>query len=63
MAGLLLLTVGFVLISTLSTDTTRSGYILRYAGVGLGIGLFNAPNNSAIMGAAPRSAWASPLAS
>lgn len=53
-AGLLLLTVGFVLISTLSTDTTRSGYILRYALVGLGIGLFNAPNNSAIMGAAPR---------
>ncbi len=53
-AGLFLLTIGFVMIATLSTDTTPGGYIARYALVGLGIGVFNAPNNSAIMGAAPR---------
>ncbi len=40
--------------STLSEQTSTLGYIVRLLPVGLGAGLFHAPNNSAIMGAAPR---------
>ena len=31
------------------------GYVLRFLPVGIGMGMFQSPNNSAIMGAAPRS--------
>jgi hypothetical protein len=31
-----------------------AGYVLRLAPLGIGMGMFNSPNNSAIMGAAPR---------
>jgi EmrB/QacA subfamily drug resistance transporter len=53
-AGLMLLVAGFLAISTLSMTTTALGYILRFVPVGLGMGVFQSPNNSAIMGAAPR---------
>ena len=52
--GLAIALFGFVGLRTLSTDTTTLGYILRFAPIGLGFGIFQSPNNSAIMGAAPR---------
>lgn len=54
LTGLALLIVGYVAISTLSTETTVLGYVLRLLPVGLGMGIFQSPNNSVIMGAAPR---------
>ena len=53
--GLLILLVGFLAVSTLSTQTTALGYILRFLPIGVGLGVFQSPNNSAIMGAVPRS--------
>jgi EmrB/QacA subfamily drug resistance transporter len=53
-AGLSVLLGGFLAISTLGLTTTAAGYILRFLPVGLGMGIFQSPNNSAIMGAAPR---------
>jgi len=53
-AGLIMMTIGFVGVSSLDADTTVLGYILRFLPVGLGMGMFQSPNNSAIMGAAPR---------
>jgi EmrB/QacA subfamily drug resistance transporter len=52
--GLVLLFTGFLTISTLATDTTTLGYLFRFMPVGLGIGIFQSPNNSAIMGTATR---------
>ncbi len=54
-AGLLIILLGFLAISTLSTDTTALGYVLRFLPIGIGIGIFQSPNNSAVMGAVPRS--------
>jgi EmrB/QacA subfamily drug resistance transporter len=53
-AGLLTLLLGFLAISTLSTGTTAVGYVLRFLPIGIGIGTFQSPNNSAVMGAVPR---------
>ena len=52
--GLAVLLFGQVMVSTLGTDTTVIGYLVRFIPVGIGIGLFQAPNNSAVMGSAPR---------
>lgn len=52
--GLLLFTVGALLVSTMQADTPWWGYLLRALPMGVGMGFFQAPNNSAIMGAAPR---------
>jgi len=53
-AGLAVLAAGFLAISSLDAETTTLGYILRFLPIGLGMGIFQSPNNSAIMGAAPR---------
>jgi EmrB/QacA subfamily drug resistance transporter len=53
--GLILLVIGYMASSTLSQETTLAGYILRLIPIGVGMGIFQSPNNSAIMGAAPRS--------
>ncbi len=53
-AGLAMLAVGFLAVSSLDAETTTLGYVLRFLPVGLGVGIFQSPNNSAIMGAAPR---------
>jgi EmrB/QacA subfamily drug resistance transporter len=53
-AGLLLMAITYMLLSTLQADTSTLGYILRIAPLGIGVGMFNSPNNSAIMGAASR---------
>ncbi len=54
--GLVILLFGYLAISTLDQDTTIRGYVLRLIPIGLGMGIFQSPNNSAIMGAAPKRA-------
>ena len=54
LAGLLLLVVGCLSIADLSVETTVWGYIFHLLPLGLGLGLFLAPNNSAVMGGAPK---------
>ncbi|MBN1218531.1 MAG: MFS transporter [Anaerolineae bacterium] len=49
--GLLLIAFTFLMLSTLQTDTSTLGYILRIVPLGIGMGMFQSPNNSAIMGA------------
>jgi MFS family permease len=53
-AGLAVLAAGFLAVSSLDAETTALGYVLRFLPIGLGMGMFQSPNNSAIMGAAPR---------
>ncbi len=53
-AGLSVLLVGYYTTSTLTIQTTPLGYILRFLPIGIGMGIFQSPNNSAIMGSAPR---------
>ncbi len=52
--GLAILVIGSWLMSTMQIDITPLGFILRMAPLGIGFGMFQSPNNSAIMGAAPR---------
>jgi EmrB/QacA subfamily drug resistance transporter len=53
--GMLLLAAGLYFLSSLTQASPFSHAILGLAVSGLGVGLFVAPNNSALMGAAPRS--------
>lgn len=53
-AGLLLMVVGLLLASTLDAEVSVLGYLLRVGLIGIGFGVFQSPNNSAVMGAAPR---------
>jgi EmrB/QacA subfamily drug resistance transporter len=52
--GLFILVLGFVAVSSLSINTSTIGYLLRFIPVGIGIGMFQSPNNSAVMGSVPR---------
>lgn len=52
--GILVMIGGCLAISTIAPDTPWWGFLLRAAPFGLGIGIFQAPNNSSIMGAAPK---------
>jgi len=52
-AGLAVIALGYAVMATLGTETTAVGFMWRYALIGVGIGLFNSPNNSATMGTAP----------
>lgn len=52
--GMVLLLIGYLALGTLSSATTALGYVLRFLSVGLGMAIFQTPNNSAIMGAVPR---------
>jgi MFS family permease len=52
--GLITLFVGYFALTTLSTETTTWGYIVRLIPIGIGMGIFQSPNNSAIMGTVPR---------
>jgi len=54
MTGLILLLFGFLAAATLDQHTTVWGYALRIFMIGAGLGIFMSPNNSAIMGTAPR---------
>lgn len=52
--GLIVVIGACLSIASLREDTSTAGYIVRLLPLGLGAGLFQSPNNSAIMGAAPR---------
>jgi EmrB/QacA subfamily drug resistance transporter len=52
-AGLAIMTLAYLGVSTLGTDTGVLDYVLVAVPVGIGIGVFQSPNNSAIMGAVP----------
>jgi EmrB/QacA subfamily drug resistance transporter len=51
--GLVLMAIGCLIVSTFDTELTLSNYIIGIIPYGLGVGMFQSPNNSAIMGAAP----------
>ncbi len=51
--GLLILFGGYYALGTLDAQTSVPGYLLRFIPIGIGMGVFQSPNNSAIMGAAP----------
>jgi EmrB/QacA subfamily drug resistance transporter len=53
-AGMLILALALVGLSTLGAATPTWRIILNLACVGLGVGIFTSPNNNALMGAAPR---------
>jgi EmrB/QacA subfamily drug resistance transporter len=53
-AGLVTMLLGFLAMSTIRSDLGTLGYVVRYLPVGLGMGIFQSPNNSAVMGAVPR---------
>ena len=52
--GIALQLVGLLLLTTLSTSAQPFEVMMRLAVVGIGAGLFTAPNNSSIMGSVPR---------
>jgi EmrB/QacA subfamily drug resistance transporter len=52
--GLLVIAGACLAISTLHEDVTVWGFVLRLALLGLGFGIFQSPNNSAVMGTAPQ---------
>jgi MFS family permease len=52
--GLAFLVVGYLLVGSLQLSTSGTGYIARVVWIGLGMGIFQSPNNSAIMGAVTR---------
>ena len=52
--GLLSMLLGFLALTTLGPETATLGYILRFLPIGVGMGIFQSPNNSAVMGAVPR---------
>ncbi len=52
--GLLVVTAGCLSISTLHKDVSAAGYVVRMIPLGIGLGIFQSPNNSAIMGAVPK---------
>jgi EmrB/QacA subfamily drug resistance transporter len=52
--GMVIMAVGLGLLSRLQPDTPNPVIIIALAVVGLGVGLFVSPNNSSLMGAAPR---------
>ncbi len=51
--GLIIISLGCFSVSTFHGEMSAWGYIMRVIPLGLGIGIFQSPNNSAIMGAAP----------
>ena len=52
--GLFILLIGYIGLTTLSINTQAWQYILLFLPIGLGMGIFQSPNNSAIMGSAPK---------
>lgn len=52
--GLAVLLVGYLALSSLDTKTSSLAYLVRFLPIGIGMGIFQSPNNSAIMGTATR---------
>jgi EmrB/QacA subfamily drug resistance transporter len=53
LTGLAILFASYLLMLTLGTETSALAYLVTMAPVGLGMGIFQSPNNSAVMGAVP----------
>lgn len=53
-AGLVLIGLGCYTAGTLNVDTSILGYVLSVLPLGLGMGFFQSPNNSALMGSVSR---------
>lgn len=53
-SGMLVLALGLVLVGIIATRGSIAMLVTALAVIGIGIGLFTTPNNSALMGAAPR---------
>jgi len=53
-AGLVFIMAGYLTMTLLRTDSTPMQFVLYLLPVGIGMATFQSPNNSAIMGAAPR---------
>lgn len=51
--GMLILALGLFLLSRADAETSSLALVAMLATVGLGVGMFNAPNSSAVMGAVP----------
>lgn len=51
--GLAVAAAGYLALAGLTPATTAAGFAVRFLPIGIGMGLFQSPNNSAIMGAAP----------
>ncbi len=52
-AGLAILTVAYGAVRGLGTSTTAAAFVLTLLPIGAGMGVFQSPNNSAIMGSVP----------
>ena len=52
--GLVLVLGGYFAIGALDEETSALSYVLLFLPIGLGMGVFQSPNNSAIMGSVPR---------
>lgn len=51
--GLIIYLFGFLYASSLDAETTTLGFVLRMIPIGAGLGIFQSPNNSVIMGSVP----------
>lgn len=54
MAGLSLIAAGCLGMTTMTSEISPMGFVARMIPLGFGFGLFQTPNNSAVMGAVPR---------
>ena len=52
--GIIIFLAGSLIVATLNLETSMSGYIIRMVLFGIGMGVFQSPNNSILMGAVPR---------
>jgi EmrB/QacA subfamily drug resistance transporter len=52
--GLVICLTGYIAFINLNAQTSTISYILSYAAIGTGMGIFQSPNNSTIMGEAPK---------
>ncbi|HET8739489.1 MAG TPA: MFS transporter [Acidimicrobiia bacterium] len=53
LVGLVVIAATYIGFTTLSVDTTVVHYLMLAVPLGIGLGIFNSPNNSAIMGSVP----------
>ena len=51
--GIIIMAIGCFCVNTLTPETGVVGFMLKFVPIAIGLGTFNIPNNSAIMGAAP----------
>jgi EmrB/QacA subfamily drug resistance transporter len=52
--GLVIAAAGYWGVGTLTETTNTLEYVIRFIPLGIGMGIFQSPNNSAIMGSAPK---------